>query len=57
MSKDGSAKFYQNNKRLQKKTYERYQRLSSKEKEKKGHYFCERCSLYACFWQFLLFHT
>ena len=57
MSKDGSAKFYQNNKRLQKKTYERYQRLSSKEKEKKGHYCCERCSLYACFWQFLLFHT
>ena len=33
---NSSAKYYQDNKeRLQKRTYERYQRFSNKEKEKK----------------------
>ena len=37
MSKDSSAKFYQNNKeRLQENTHERYQSLSKKEKENKS---------------------
>ena len=37
MSKDSSAKYYQNNKeRIQKKAYERYQSLSTEEKEKKA---------------------
>ena len=36
MSKDSSAKYYQNNKkRLQKKVCERYQSLSEEEKEKR----------------------
>ena len=38
MSKDSSAKYYQNNKeRLQKKSCERYQSLSKEEKEKRSH--------------------
>ena len=37
MSKDSSAKYYQDNKeRLQKKARERYQSLSKEEKEKKS---------------------
>ena len=37
MSKDSSAKYYQNNKeRLQKKSSERYQSLSKEEREKKA---------------------
>ena len=37
MSKDSSAKYYQNKKeRLHKKACERYQSLSKEEKEKKG---------------------
>ena len=43
MSKNLSAKYYQENKeRLQKKARERYQNLSKKEKEKKQQYGCER---------------
>ena len=39
MSKNLSAKFYQEyKKRLQKKAHERYQNLSKKEKEKKQQY-------------------
>ena len=39
MSKNFSAKYYQENKeRLQKKARERYQNLSKKEKEKKQQY-------------------
>ena len=39
MSKNLSAKYYQENKkRLQKKARERYQNLSKEEKEKKGQY-------------------
>ena len=38
ISKDSSAKYYQNNKeRLQKKSCERYQSLSKEEKEKRSH--------------------
>ena len=44
MSKNLSAKCYQENKeRLQKKTRERYQNLSKEEKEKKRQYGRERC--------------
>ena len=43
MSKNSSAKYYQENKeRLQKKFCERYQSLSKKEKGKKQQYGCER---------------
>ena len=43
MSKNFSAKYYQENKeRLQKKACERYQNLSKEEKEKKEQYGCER---------------
>ena len=43
MSKDLSAKYYQNNKEsLQKKTCKGYQSLSKEEKEKKQQYCCER---------------
>ena len=43
MSKNLSAKYYQENKeRLQKKARERYQNLSKEEKEKKRHYGCGR---------------
>ena len=43
MSKNLSAKYYQENKeRLQKKARERYQNLSKEEKEKKQQYGCER---------------
>ena len=43
MSKDSSAKYYQNNKeRLPKKACERYQSLSKEEEEKKQQYACER---------------
>ena len=43
MSKNSSAKYYQENKeRLQKKICERYQSLSKKEKGKKQQYGCER---------------
>ena len=42
MSKNLSAKYYQENKkRLQKKARERYQNLSKEEKEKKGQYGCK----------------
>ena len=42
MSKNFSAKYYQENKeRLQKKACERYQNLSKEEKEKKEQYGCE----------------
>ena len=43
MSKNLSAKYYQEHKeRLQKKAHERYQNLSKEEKEKKQQYGCER---------------
>ena len=43
MSKDLSAKYYQENKeRLQKKAYERYLNLSKEETEKKRQYLRER---------------
>ena len=43
MSKNLSAKYYQENKeRPQKKACERYQNLSKKEKEKKQQHGCER---------------
>ena len=43
MSKNLSAKYYQENKeRLQKKARERYENLSNKEKEKKRQYGQER---------------
>ena len=43
MSKNLSAKYYQEYKeRLQKKARERYQNLSKEEKEKKQQYGCER---------------
>ena len=43
MSKNLSAKYYQENKgRLQKKARERYQNLSKEKKEKKRHYGRER---------------
>ena len=43
MSKNVSAKYYQENKeRLQKKTFKRYQNLSKEEKEKKSQYGHER---------------
>ena len=42
MSKDSSAKYYQNNKdRLQKKADERYQSLSKEEKEEKQQCGCK----------------
>ena len=42
MSKNLSAKYYQENKeKLQKKAHERYQNLSKEEKEEKQHYGCE----------------
>ena len=44
MSKNTSAKYYQNNKeRFKKKAPERYQSLSKEEKEKKQQYGRERC--------------
>ena len=43
MSKDSSAKYYENNKeRLQKKARERCQSLSKGKKEKQWQYVCER---------------
>ena len=43
MSKNLSAKYYQENKeRVEKKARERYQNLSVEEKEKKRQYGCER---------------
>ena len=43
MSKNLSAKYYQENKeRLQEKARERYQNLSKEEKDKNQHYGCER---------------
>ena len=43
MSKDSSAKYYQNDKeRFQKKACERYQSFSDKEKEKKWQFGCEQ---------------
>ena len=46
MSKNSSAKHYQNNKeRLQKRACERYESLSKEEKEKKQQYCCEWCKI------------
>ena len=43
VSKDSSAKYYQNNiERLQLKACERYQSLPKEDKEKKWQYGCER---------------
>ena len=42
MSKNSSAKYYQENKeRPQRKAHKRYQSLSKKDKEKKWQYACE----------------
>ena len=41
MSKILSAKYYQENERLQKKACKRYQNLSKEEREKKRQYGCE----------------
>ena len=46
MSKNSSAKHYQNNKeRLQKRACERYESLSKEEKEKKQQYCCDWCKI------------
>ena len=47
MSKNLSAKYYQENKkRLQKEAHERYQNLSREEKEKKQQYCCDLYKIY-----------